>query len=115
MALHHVEVVLRADSTGEVLIDGVKLRGATAVQITGAVRERPQVQITLVPDRVTADLPDTDVTVLRPGGAAEFADALNPARLQGLALQHMDHDPDATHGEAYAAALAVMAAEFEAQ
>lgn len=44
-------------------------------------------------------------------GVAEFVAQLNPARLEALAAERSG--PDATMGEAFAAALADLAAEFD--
>lgn len=113
MALLDVQVTLLPGDNGEVLIDGEKLPGVTAVHVTGSVRNNPHVTITLAPNRVLARLPETAVTVLRPGGAAEFADGLNPARLQAIALEYLDANPDMTHGEAFAQAVVYLAGESE--
>lgn len=114
MPLPHVQVTLNADGTGEVLIDGTKVPGIVGVQIVGQAGGMPKVAVTLRPDQVVTDLPESGVTIVQAGGgAAGFAAALNPARLQALALEHLERDPDCTHGEAYAAAVAALAGEHD--
>lgn len=111
MPLPGVRVTLNADGTGEVWLNDKLLPGVIAVHIDGAARGVPQVQITLRPDQVVANLPETGVQILRAGAsAAEFADRLDPRRLEHDALQHLD---DATQGEAFAAAVAAQAADFD--
>jgi len=113
MPLPHVQVSLSADGTGEVLVDGVKLPGVLGVQIVGAARDVPHVAVTIRPGTVVADLPEAGVQLLQAGPtAAGFAEQLNPARLEALALKALDGDDDLTQGEAFAAAVARMADEY---
>lgn len=114
MSLPHVQVTLNATGTGEVLVDGEKLPGVIGVQITGHAGGVPQVAVTLRPDQVVTDLPESGVTVVQAGGGATpFADGLNPARLEALALETMAQMSDCTTGEAFAAALVQLAAEYD--
>lgn len=113
MPLPKIRVVLSADGTSEVWLNDEKLPAVLAVHVSGAAGEMPRVVVTIRPGELTADLPETGVTVPRDGpGATAFAGQLNPARLEGLALQHLELH-DGTTGEAFAAAAALMAAEFD--
>lgn len=112
MALPHVHVTLNADGTGEVLVNGEKLPGVLAVEVRGGAGHVPQVLVTLRPTEMIADLPEGTVTVVQSGPtAADFADQLSPARLEGLALEHLELH-DGTNGEAFAAAVTQMADEY---
>lgn len=114
MSLPSVRVTLNADGTGEIWVDDRKLSGVIGVQVHGAAGEVPAVTVTVRPGQLTADLPETGVQLLQAGGgAAEFVERLNPARLEGLALEYLEMH-DGTQGEAFAAAVTRMAAEFEA-
>lgn len=113
MPLPTVQVTMRADGTGEVLVDGEKLPGVIGVQLAGQAGSVPRVAITLRPDQVTADLAEAGVTVMAAGGGASaFAQGLNPARLEGLSLEYLEQH-DGTTGEAFAAAVARLAADWD--
>lgn len=114
MTLPKVHVELTADGRGEVWLNDQKLPAVLAVHIYGAAGEVPRVVVTVRPGELTVDLPETGVHLLGAGpGLAEFADQLNPARLEGLALEHQEMH-DGTQGEAFAAAVTRLAAEFQA-
>lgn len=114
MPLPRVVIRAAAGDAPLVTVDGVTLPGVRSTQIHVAQDRAPQVALVLAADAVDAELP-AGVTVMRQGGGAgEFADGLNPARLQTLALQVLDHDPDVTQGEAFAAALVQLAEEWDA-
>ncbi len=111
MTLPEVRVVLNADGTGEVWVNGVKLPGVIAIQVSGAVREVPQVFVTLRPGQVVTNLPESGVQLFTAGPTAtEFAARLDPRRLERDALDRIE---DGTQGEAFAAAVAVQATDFD--
>jgi hypothetical protein len=94
-----------------VTVGGVLVAGVRSVQVTAAQDHLPQVSLVLTAASVDVQLP-AGVTVLQTGpGVTDFAEQLNPARLEGLALARMD-ETDATTGEAFAAAVAQMADEY---
>lgn len=114
MPLPHVRVTLNADGTGEVLVDDVKLPGVLGVQVVGAAGDVPRVAVTIRPGTVIADLPEAGVQFVQTGPSASgFAGQLNPVRLEGLALEHMERSgEEMTTGEAFAAAVAELAAKY---
>jgi hypothetical protein len=112
MPLPKVHVKLTADGNGEVWLNDQKIPAVIAVDISGAVREQPTVTVTVIPGEVTVDLPETGVQLIGAGPSlADFVERLNPARLEALALE--GGTLDVTAGEAFAAAVAQLAAEFE--
>lgn len=113
MPLPVVTITAGPGDAPAVTVDGTAVPGVRSAQIVVSADHLPQVVLSLAAERVELDLP-AGVAVLRAGpGAAEFADQLNPARLEGLALEHLELH-DGTQGEAFAAAAALMAAEFDA-
>lgn len=95
-----------------VTVDGNPVPGVRSVQVTVSKDAIPQVALVLAADTVDVELP-AGVSVLRAGGSlADFADALNPARLEALALAAHEQ-ADLTQGEAFAAAVAQLAAEHD--
>lgn len=112
--LPSVRVHATADGRGELWLNDQKIPAVLAVQVHAAAGEVPTVTVTVRPGELTVDLPETGVQLLRGGASAvEFADRLNPARLEGLALEHLEQDPDATQGEAWSRAVAQAAGEFD--
>lgn len=113
MSLPKVSVQAHPGEPPVVTVGGSPIAGVRSAQITVSADHVPQVSLVLTAAAVDVELP-AGVTVLRAGpGATEFAEQLNPARLEGLALQHMEMT-DGTTGEAFTAAARVMADEFEA-
>jgi hypothetical protein len=111
MSLPKVHVMLTADGRGEVWINDQKVPAVLAVQVTGAAGDMPQVVLTVRPGELTMDLPETGVQLLHAGPtASDFADKLDPRRLERDALERID---EATQGEAFAAAVLVQAGEFD--
>lgn len=96
----------------KVFVNGARIDGVRSVSVGVAADQMPQVIVTLTAGKVECELP-AQVGVLRRGPAASsFADGVNPARLEGLALEHLELH-DGTQGEAFAAAVVAMAAEFD--
>ena len=111
MSLPKVHVTLTADGRGEVWVNDEKLPGVIAVTVMGAAGELPRVVATVRPGELTVDMPEAGVQLLRSGpSATEFAARLDPRRLERDALDRLD---DGTQGEAFAAAVAAQAAEFD--
>ena len=93
-----------------VRVDGLPVAGVRSAQVTVTADGIPQVSLALSADSVDVELP-AQVTVMRAGpGAVQFAQQLDPIRLEHDALEH---DDDATQGEAFAAAVAAQAADFD--
>jgi hypothetical protein len=112
MALPTVRVTAVPGEPPTVTVNGAAIDGVRKAQIGVAADQMPQVVVTIAAWAVECELP-AGVAVLHSGPAASnFAQGLNPARLEGLALQHLDAH-DGTNGEAFAAAAAQMAAEFD--
>lgn len=114
MPLPHVQALLRADGTGDIFVNEVRLPGVVGMQITAHAGGVPHVAVTLRPDQVLAELPDADVQLVQAGPTAvDFAAQLNPGRLDELALAQMEaSNEDLTMAEAFAAAITQMADEF---
>ncbi|HEY1180254.1 MAG TPA: hypothetical protein VGF17_29200 [Phytomonospora sp.] len=110
MSLPKVTVMAAAGEPPTVTVDGNPLPGVRSAQITVSKDGVPQVALVLAAAEVDLALPAA-VTVMRAGRtASEFAAELNPVRLEQDALARLD---DLTHGEAFAAAVAVQAALFD--
>lgn len=96
-----------------VTVDGSPVAGVRSAQVTVGADHVPQVTLVLHAAEVDVELP-AGVTVLRAGTSpAEFAERINPAHLEGLALGYLEHDPDCTQGEAWARAVQQAAAEHD--
>jgi len=112
MSLPTVHITATPGEAPTVTVNGAAISGVRTAQIGVGADQMPQVIVTLTAGQVELDLP-AQVGVLRAGPAASnFAQGVNPARLEGLALEHLELH-DGTQGEAFAAALAQMAAEFD--
>lgn len=112
MSLPKVSVQAEPGEPPTVTVDGSPVPGVRSAQITVTDGHVPQVSLVLAASAVDVELP-AGVTVLRAGpSATDFAEQLSPARLEGLALAHLEL-ADGTQGEAFAAAIAVMAGEFD--
>lgn len=112
MPLPTVRVTAVPGEPPTVTVNGAAIDGVRTVQVGVAADQMPQVIVTIAAWAVECDLP-AQVGVLRRGPAATtFADGVNPARLEGLALEHLELH-DGTQGEAFAAAILQMAAEFD--
>ena len=111
MTLPRVSVMAAPGEAPTVTVDGSLVPGVRSAQITVGAGGVPQVSLVLDAAEVDLVLP-AGVTVLRAGpSAADFADQLNPQRLERDALERMDDD--VTQGEAFAAAVAKQAALFD--
>lgn len=95
-----------------VTVNGAQIDGVRTAQIAVAADHMPQVIVTIAAWAVDCELPAGVAVLQAAGGATNFAQGINPARLEGLALEHMELH-DGTQGEAFAAAAALMAAEFD--
>lgn len=94
-----------------VTVGGVLVQGVRSLQVTATQDQLPQVSLVLTAASVDIQLP-AGVTVLQTGPSpSDFAAQLNPARLEGLALEYLELH-DGTQGEAFAAAAAAMADEW---
>lgn len=112
MPLPTVKVTAVPGEPPVVTVNGAAIDGVRTAQLAVGADQMPQVLVTIAAWAIECDLP-AQVGVLRRGpGAASFADSMNPARLEGLALEHLELH-DGTNGEAFAAAVAQMAAEFD--
>lgn len=94
-----------------VTVNGLPMPAVQQVQVTATAVGVPQVSLVLAAAQVDLDL-DGQVTVLRAGPTAtEFADRLDPSRLERDALSALDDD--LTQGEAFAAAVVAQAVDFD--
>ena len=106
-----VSVQAAAGEPPTVTVNGSPVAGVRSAQVTVTQDGIPQVSILLHAAVVDVELP-AGVSVLQAGpSAAEFAEQLNPARLEGLALQQQEA-ADLSMGESFANAVAQLAAEF---
>jgi hypothetical protein len=112
MSLPTVKVTATPGEPPTVTVNGAAIDGVRTAQIGVGADQMPQVLVSIAAWAVECELP-AQVGVLRRGpGAGTFADGVSPARLEGLALEHLELH-DGTQGEAFAAAVAQMAAEFD--
>jgi len=110
VSLPRVSVIAAAGEPPTVTVDGSLIVGVRSAQVTVTADGVPQVSLVLTAAAVDVELP-AGVTVLRAGpNATEFVNSLDPRRLERDALDRID---DATQGEAFAAAVAVQAGEFD--
>lgn len=111
MSLPRVSVQAAAGEPPVVTVDGSVIAGVRSAQVTVAADGVPQVSLVLAATGVDVALP-AGVTVLRAGGSArEFAAHLDPRRLERDALARLDDA--STQGEAFAAAVALQAADAD--
>lgn len=94
-----------------VSINGVPVPAVKSAQVTASGDGVPQVALVLAASRVDLDT-DAQITVVKAGpGAAEFADQLDPVRLEHDALDMIDEG--LTQGELFARAVTLQAADFD--
>jgi hypothetical protein len=109
--LPRVSVVAQPGAAPRVSINGVELPAVRSAQVTSVVDGIPQVSVVFAAAQVDLDA-DAQVTVVTAGpGVSEFADRLDPRRLERDALAALDED--ATQGEAFAAAVRLQAADWD--
>lgn len=105
-----VSITAQPGEAPSVRVNGVPIPAVRSAQVTASVDGVPQVSLVLAAAQVDLD-GDAQVTVLRAGpSAAEFARHLDPRRLERDALDLLD---DQTQGEAFAAAVAAQAADYD--
>lgn len=110
MTLPRVSIMAAAGEAPTVTVDGSPVAGVRSAQVTVAADGVPQVSLVLAAFTVDTDLP-AGVTVLRAGpSAADFAERVDPRRLERDALEHIEA---LTQGEAFAAAVRAQAADYD--
>jgi hypothetical protein len=93
-----------------VTVNGLPLPAVRSVQVTATGDGVPQVAVVFAAAQVDWD-GEAAITVVKTGSAVEFADGLDPRRLEHDALNGLEFD--ATQGEAFAAAVRAQAVEFD--
>lgn len=111
MSLPRVSVQAAAGEPPVVTVDGSPVPGVRSAQVTVTADGVPQVSLMLTATQVDVVLP-AGVTALRAGGSArEFAAQMDTRRLERDALARLDNA--GTQGEAFAAAVALQAADMD--
>lgn len=110
VSLPQVTVHAALGDAPTVTVDGTPVAGVQSAQITVGRGGIPQVSLVLHAATVSLELP-AGVTVIKAGpSAAQFADQLDPRRLEHDALEVIEA---ATTGEAFTAAVRAQAADFD--
>ncbi len=110
MTLPRVSIMATAGEAPVVTVDGSPVAGVRSAQVTVTADGVPQVSLVLAATVVDTDL-SARVTVLQAGpSAADFAERVDPRRLERDALEHIEA---LTQGEAFAAAVRAQAADYD--
>ncbi len=110
MTLPRVSIMATAGEAPTVTVDGSPIPGVRSAQVTVTADGVPQVSLVLAATAVDTDLP-AGVTVLQAGpSAVDFAERVDPRRLERDALEHIEA---LTQGEAFAAAVRAQAADYD--